>query len=182
MRPPGFGVFGIVAQIYATGLVLSVALFLAKAACAKSAYPDQHSTDDPELQKAPDKVRDAAVLRHHHYITRLGSAIKQQVKGCKVGNKIAPQLGIDRQAIVYRTQFDPGVLKNAGIKMFSSCGWHQIGRCIKTSAYFQQQSISAGVDIQFGESPDFSVYTQIQHQMPNNHKVKIYQSVRRSSV
>ena len=127
MSPSGFGVFGIVAQICAIGLVLSFALFMANAACAKSAYPDMRSAHDPELQKAPDKIRDAAVLRHHHYITRLGSTIKQQVKGCEVGNKIAPQLGIDRQAIVYRMQFDAGVLKNAGIKMFCSCSWRQIG-------------------------------------------------------
>ena len=114
MRPSGFGVFGIVAQICAIGLVLSVALFMANAACAKSAYPDQRSTDDPKLQKAPDKVRNAAVLRHHHYITRLGSAIKQQV-------------GDGQRCFVYGAQFDAGVLKNAGIKMFCSCGWGQIG-------------------------------------------------------
>ena len=57
------------------------------------------------------------ILRRQQDIARLGPAIKQQIKGAKIGDKIAPQLRIDRVAGFNGAQLDAGFVKRAAIEI-----------------------------------------------------------------
>lgn len=107
----------------------------------------------------------------------LGTTIEDHVPCGKIGEEIAPELGIDGSRDSEPVELDSGILKLPGIQVFQGGALHQIPRASERPADVHDEAGSLRLDSKLREQDDFGVDGKELHEVKDDVQVHVQQPI-----